>query len=283
MARYNREFLVPYLENLCALHIAKWKIETKCQEIKNKQNELNYQIYMLKEPEEPVLCDMGMQIGGLVTGVILVIISFFNILIISFLAGLLGWFLTIVYGIWLYKVKSDNETIERSYSSAVYAYNQKLWELRKKEDDYGIYAFAHYSLYEERKKEIDSMLQKVYQANIIPRRYRDIYVAVYLYDWFSTSMADDLDTALNTYVLEKIKDKLDQIINQLAESLLNQRMIIENQKKTIEQQERHHKEMMGRLECLQLTAEEQNCYLNMIEANTAVSAFFSAADYIRDL
>jgi len=40
---------------------------------------------------------------------------------------------------------------------------------------------------------------------------------------------------------------------------------------------------MEKLDRLQLTAEEQRCYLGMIEANTAVSAYFTAAQYLREL
>ena len=110
-----------------------------------------------------------------------------------------------------------------------------------------------------------------------------MYVAVYLYDWFSTSMADDLDMALNMYVLEEIKDRLDQIIDMLYESLVNQRMMLNNQMKTLEQQEQYHTDMIDKLNRLQLSAAEHSAYLGMIEANTSAMAYFSAAEYIRKL
>ncbi len=283
MARYNREFLVPYLENLCALHIAKWKIENKREEISEQMTALNREINMLEEPEIPIPKGTGFVIFELVTGILLAIVSLFGIPVLSLVAGLLGWPLAIGYGIWLYAVKAYNADIEFDYRRAVNAYNQKLEELQRKEDSFNDYAFVHLTLCQSRREEVDEALQKVYSANIIPRRYRDIYVTVYLYDWFSTSMADDLDMALNNYLLEEIKDRLDRIIVQLSKSLRNQRIIIENQEKSIEQQEMYRNEMISKLERLQLTAEEHSSYLSMIEANTAASACFSAAEYIREL
>ena len=127
---------------------------------------------------------------------------------------------------------------------------------------------------------IEGLLQELYSANVIPRWYRDIYPAVYLDDWFSNGRSDDLDMALNTFVLETIKEKLDVIISNQAEELINQRIMIANQQKAMEQQERHHQELMDRLDTMQTTNEERNTYLRLINANTAPSAFYSRATYL---
>lgn len=65
------------------------------------------------------------------------------------------------------------------------------------------------------------LIQELYSVNIIPSRYRGIYGVLYLYDWFGTSQADDMDKALNVYVLEQIRDRLDKIIANQAEMILN--------------------------------------------------------------
>ncbi len=132
-------------------------------------------------------------------------------------------------------------------------------------------------------KEASDTLQKIYDANIIPRRYRDIYIAIYLYDWFSTSQSDDLDMALNMFVLEEIKEKLDKIIENQSEIILNQYMIMANQKKSMELQEEHSRMMHRKLDQIEASNEERNTYLRMIEGNTAATAYFAAADYIRSI
>lgn len=135
----------------------------------------------------------------------------------------------------------------------------------------------------EEKKKLDILLYRVYGANIIPSRYRNIYVAVYLYDWFSTSNADDLDHALSMFVLEEIKDRLDTIIENQSQMILNQQIMIANQQKSIEQQRSYESMMRTKLNQIQATQEERLSYTRMIESNTAVSAYFAAAEYIRKI
>ena len=271
------------MENLCALHIAKWKIDSKRSEISSTQRSLWQEIGSNRSPQVPTYEETGIWKGVIVVGIILVIVSWLDIFLISFLAGVVGW-ISLVGGIYfLSSTNKENKKRKQEYTYLYSNYYTRMRELKKKDDEYNTYAFVQYSLHEAETKKIDAALQVAYNANVIPRRYRDIYVAVYLYDWFSTSMADDLDMALNMYVLEEIKDKLDNIINMLAKSLVNQRIIIEDQQKYMEKQERYHQEMLNKLDRMQLTAEEHSRYLGMIEANTAATAYFAAAEYIRKI
>ena len=130
-------------------------------------------------------------------------------------------------------------------------------------------------------KTVQSIINEVYGANIIPRYYRNKYVAVYLYDFFSTSRSNDLDMALNIFVLEQIKDRLDVIIETQQEQILNQRMIMANQRKSIEEQREHNAHMRKKACRIAADVEEQNQYLAMIESNTAATAYFAAANYLK--
>ncbi len=133
----------------------------------------------------------------------------------------------------------------------------------------------------EERKRIAKTLDTVYAANIIPSHYRDMYAAVYLCDFFSTSRSDDLDMALNTYVLEQIKDKLDVIIEKQREAILNQRLILANQQKSLEEQRAHNDYMRQKVYQIASSIEEQNQYLAMIEGSSAATAYFAAANYLR--
>ena len=104
---------------------------------------------------------------------------------------------------------------------------------------------------------------------------------MYLYDFFSTSRSDDLDMALNTYVLEQIKDKLDEMIEHQREAIINQRMLMVNQQRALEEQRAYHAYMKKRARQIASSLEEQNQYLDMIKCNTAATAYFAAADYLR--
>lgn len=283
MAKYNREFLVPYLESICALHIAYIKVQQRGDEIIGKDEHLLNRLNSLNAPKAPDYKDTVPSIVGAVFGIILIVVSFLNIFILSFFAGLGGWFMLITSVYAFIKNTIENNDNEASYNIAYQRYSQE-WD--KRNDEFTAHnnsISAECAQLDNESEHIAATLEKVYDANIIPRQYRDVYAAVYLYDWFSTSMADDLDMALNMYVLEEIKDRLDSIISMLSESLMNQKIMLANQTKSIEQQQQYRAEMLGKLNCLQVTAQEQSAYLEMIEANTTAMAYFSAAEYIRKL
>ena len=96
-------------------------------------------------------------------------------------------------------------------------------------------------------------------------------------------LAEHLSHAINapflnlTYLMREYR-----MTKKLAEELINQRIMIANQNKSMEQRERHHRALMSKLDEIQATNEERNCYLQMIEANTAVDSFFAHASYLRN-
>ena len=74
---------------------------------------------------------------------------------------------------------------------------------------------------------------------------------------------------------------MDQIIANQSDVILNQRIMIANQQRTIEHQKSYENMMRTKLNQIQTTQEQQLGYVRMIESNTAVTAYFAAADYIR--
>lgn len=170
------------------------------------------------------------------------------------------------------------ETEKREYEERVQRCQQKTAEEKAR-----IPALQQkISFYEGELKRISGLLEQLYGANVIARQYRGLYPAVFLYDWFSTSGADDLDNALNMFVLEQIKAKLDQIIENQAEIILNQRMIMANQHQALAEQRSHNAYMREKACQISASMEEQERYLSMIEGNTAANAYFTAAAYLKD-
>lgn len=293
MAKYNREFLVPYLQNICALHLAYSKLENKIIEISSEDLPYLKRGKPNPKPEKPEVLDTfsGGGFASLVIGSIMLVLILFafslesetnagDIFILFF--GIALCLLMIYFPVHSIKgrmKRNEYEQLRYQHDMAQYEkiaeYNQKL---RTLVPDYE----EKFEYYKQERDRIDILLDQVYDANIIPRRYRDIYAAVYLYDWFSTSQADDLDMALNMFVLEEIKEKLD-IIARHSESILNQRIMLANQQKSLEQQQRHSAMMRSKLNRIAASNEERNIYLSMIESNTAATAYFAAADYISSL
>ena len=297
MSKYNRDFLVPYLENLCALHLAHRKVNHDIDKLKREINSCNRGISLpsAAEPEyENIISGKnGFQL-------ILVLITFFGSLFMFSLAKSLGgfvggfvniiaWFAIIssILGILVFfsnsrDISRKNEKLELDYKERI-----KKREKAKKMNESLLAAVPQKkktldSLYDEKTK-IRDLLTQAYNVNVIPLQYRDIYAIMYLYRWFVGGREDDVGAALAVYVLEEIKAKLDTIIENQSEIILNQQIERAERMKSFEAQERHHAEMCDKLDKMQVTAEEHSQYLEMIESNTKATAYFAAAEYFRKL
>lgn len=293
MARYNRDFLVPYLEDICALHLSKQKIhrmiELSNQEISkiNKTALENVGDPKLERYEnEGSLYGVGTGCLGSICSVMGVVFLFGSFFGEHVAAMIILAIASVVVGILLafrsmgakdrvnVEIKARNDARERDHAiaqmAALVVAEPQVNAIKER-----------ISVLENEIQKIDTLLEKQYSINVIPGWYRDLYPAVYLYDWFSNSRANDLDVALNTLVLEQIKDRLDTIIRNQSDMIINQRIMIANQQKSMEQADRHHATLMAKLDRIEATNEDRNMYLSMIEANTAANAYFSAANYLK--
>lgn len=303
MTRYNREFLIPYLHDLCALYVAEQKLQNAISQTEQRIRYCSCEHYPLT-PKEPV----EQSISGwtwflFVFGGFWIISGLYMILVLmidpsgigsmplsagwamSFMALFLLGALPLYLGIQEYReIEEKNRRAKLQYETAVEKYaramkkaycdnehNKKQLPILRRE----------LSGQEAELEKVHDMRRFVYGANIIPKHYRDFYATVFLYDWFAHGASDDLDMALNTYVLEEIKARLDRIIEQQSEIILNQRLMLAKQRESVDAQNRHNELMRSKLDQLQTTEDERLRYERMTETNTAVTAFFAAANYLK--
>lgn len=290
--RMDRAFLVPYLENVFVMELALNYVRDEKSACCRRAAEVESQVRKVKQPQnEPrqqtwygigAFFGYTLTIGGAVMclGALIGAVdsASMGIWVFSFLLGLA----------WLLPAIRDKRRTEEA-NQAIDARNEaKHAEFEKSYRQLVINAKTIIStcnaqavIWGEKEKEVEAALRQVYSVNIIPSKYRDIYAAAYLYDWFSTGRSDDLDMALNTFVLEQVKDRLDTIIRNQCAMILNQRIMIANQRQAMDQAEHHNAMLMDKLDQFEASNEERNMYLSMIEVNTAVDAFFAAAEYLR--
>lgn len=74
---------------------------------------------------------------------------------------------------------------------------------------------------DQENKEVYALLQKAYDANIIPQQFRNIEGVYYLYDYLST-LNQSLSEALMQANLEAIKSKLDNMIKLQSAQIIQQ-------------------------------------------------------------
>ena len=293
--RYNNKFLRMYLTDICSLHLAERELSQRISKLQTKIEKANTQERYSAPANphcEPVFS--GASLAGLAVG--------------AFLAGvsLIGWVTGnapggfsviaiggIIVGVAIIAaiVRSAMETKQlndlklKQYEEAYDSYTRARRALAAQKERERALVPQHQEKIELYRREIAKIVQmrnRAYALNIIGLRYRDIYAAMYLYEYFCFSKEESLSMAINTYVLEQIKEKLDKMIELQAESILNQRIQIANQELAIEEQRQTAREMKSQIRHLTSEVDKQNEYLDMIETNTAVSAYFSAATYFKN-
>ena len=285
MARYQREFLVPYLRDVCALHLALHKMQERLDSLDYRKRALERGVHSGEKPREPFY-DPANGVFAIVCGVFT---FFFSFVMFWLNIDFLGWFMIlgsiieVIFG----AVRYGDVTKENSNKKEAYDYQLAEYQEIQRKNEKARQSIP--SIVNEMREcrlemeRVEDALRRVYYANVIPRHYRNMYAAVFLYDWFSTGRSDDLDMALNMFVLEEIKEKLDRIIANQKEIILNQYLQLAEQRRSLELQEEHASMMESKLNQINASNEERNTYLAMIESNTATTAYFATANYLTRL
>jgi len=299
MAKYNREFLVPYLHNVCALEL-----------LREKLNDLRWhydlkvsRVYNIPRPTKPQPPELRSQPIGAYFSLLLLGIGMLAclllLLMLIFMVPNKGFFTWVIIAVVAFILLmlfagaedpyNDVEFVWKHNKSAKesYEYNCRTLKERQHEWEHRMDNMTDIEkmsdFFDDEYRKVDHLLDDIYDVNVIPGQYRTKYAAIYLYEYFSKSHEDDLALALNTFVLEEIKEKLDVIIEQQSEILINQRMQIALQQKSIAAQERHTQMMKNKLNKMQASLDEQKCYLKMIESDASATAYFAAARYISSI
>lgn len=286
MAKYDRRILVPYLTDVYSMELLCNEAQRYLQELRSDIRLYHSKLAREVPPEEPQSMPLRWALAflaGALASTIVTIFLFTND--DSFFRILLGFF-----GIWLsfflwggtfdtLKIRMDCknaydvylEDLERYASRGPIRiqYEQELYRLENEETSF-----------EEKMEKIFRLRDNVYGVNIIPSNYRNLYAAHYLYQYFSSSDADDIDMILQTFVLEEIKDRLDDILERQTEMILNQRAMIANQEAANAAMAKRHEQQMKQIASLNENAKNQTKYLSMINANLAVSNYFAYKEYI---
>lgn len=292
MAQYNHEVLVHYLRDVYSMELLVRKIQ---ENIYSTRKDIQHeQAIVAKAESTPIPTENELSpkkdispylIAGFIT--LFISLGFFTLPTVGALSGLLGISVSIAIFFWAGSVSSDNtesQEIERriikeSFQNDIEEY-ENLLALANSYRAILPSQINDYNTTVSHLQEAKEKLQQVYSVNIIPNKYRTIYVAYYLYDYISSCRETDVDRVLQTMLLEQIIAKLDKIIAQQEEIILNQRMQLAKQDYLIAQSKQQHTEQMKILYGLEKNQQIQNDYLAMTEANTRITNYFVTADYI---
>lgn len=297
MANYDRQIIVPYLQDLCAMECILRNTEKDIQacndNIARTQSSIQ-KIRGLHTPQRPEQeGSMPTWIVGLVVGIPLIVFGLWFWLGLNgnILADLLGIGAVLFGAIMIISLLGVSHDLKKEssqkYAEKMREYSRVMMEnnLIRSELPALNSSLTRYhqemSQLQTVKNNVKSLLEKMYDVNIIPRQYRNIYAAYYLYDFMSTSRETDLEKVIQTFVLEEIKQRLDNIIMQNNQILINQRVQLAMQEQQNRMVAENHREEMRNIARLEANQELQLDYQKMIAANQEVTNYILAEDYFR--
>lgn len=285
MAKYRREFLVPYLRDIYALHLALHKLQERLAVLEHQKCSLERGAHSVAKPMAPCY-EAANGVFLLCCGMYCFLMSF---VMFIFNFGFLGWFfilcgiMAIILGALRYSlVSKENARKEERYNEKLAAYHQMQTKNEGGRKDIPLVADEILQCKAEIEK-VKAALQRVYCTNVIPGRYQDIYAARFLYNWFDTGSPNDLDTAFNVFALLETNAKPDRIITDRTESILKYYLPLPKQHRSPEAQQKHTANMESKINRMNVSKEERNTYLAMIGSSADATAYFATADYLMKL
>lgn len=130
---------------------------------------------------------------------------------------------------------------------------------------------------EQEYQKADTLLQRAYDINIIPRQFRNIHAIWFIHD-FVVSSNETLSSAFLQCNLDEIKEKLDTIIEQ------NDRLIIQNAVQIAQnsQMMEQNQKMLQRLANIENNTDRAAQYAQIAANNAEACAWIGLANYIKD-
>lgn len=299
MANYDRRILVPYLQDVCITELLCRKIE---RDLENCRGEIRkYNAWATRKYSDPAIPNQKdydtsdeflnhlipvCLFGGIpiLVGIKLLGVSESETTILGVIAIAVGVLMCVIFGGEYIEIANS---AQKEYEKSLAAYEEQVKQIkrnREKQPQWREQA-RKWEEYEttlkSRLRQAQKLRDDVYSVNIIPSRYRNIHVAYYLYDYFNSCRESDLDKIIQTMLLDEIVQKLDRIIVQNEQILLNQRFQMALQEQQNLAIAENHRRELKQLAKLERNQELQMDYQRMIERNQEVTNFFLAADYLR--
>lgn len=303
MANYNREILVPYLRDVCSVEMLCQRLmrdTRRCEgNIESYRKKFNRKLSPETKPGRGHLLYVFSCIAACVACAIFILVVLtgmwpqkpsirYGMFYPKSYTRKLSWAIfgcVIAAGIFLLSLVVIS-FITDEHKKKLEKYQQNLKENAVIRQEYTWYkdhlhqAECDVAVLKKKLRDAQVLRQQVYSVNIIPARYRSVYVAYYLYDYFNTSRETDLDKVIQTLLLDEIKQRLDKIISQMEELLIEQRYQTALQEKQSAMIASNHREQMKRMARMEQNQELQADYLNMIEQNQNVTNFILTMDFL---
>ena len=283
MSKYDRRILLPYLRNLYSMELAIPQLHKELKALHTTIEELEY----LQEHDVPPQ-EMQPPSPSATIAVGFVSLLF---LLISIVAGILtatyaDVFLmltatsvfTTFFCVWLFWRRLQNYSHHQQQYSR---YCDKLADYQSRTDSRKMLqeqiaeCNVQISILAEQINEASRLKRNLYALNVLPQQYRTLDTVQYLYEYFRTSKANDIDTVLQIYAVEHIRSKQERLSEKQSALVLNHRCRIADQVNSDPLQKQYYEEQMINISNQEQDPELKNQYIRMLAEDLSVSQFFS--------
>lgn len=289
---YDRKILVPYLTELYCIEVTYQSLKNKSSKysklVENEEYNVS-QSYMLNEIIKAPNTKMPRK-KSIIGTVLICLVLWFVLGIINDTLG------TFVFLASIFIIGGTKQFNNEEYQKRLAKYHEEMEEYQKKfsvlEKNKNIIRHSQSVLPEHQatKKKINVELNScqdvkdnAYNLNIIPVQYRNLGSIAYLYEYFSTSQATNLDQVIQTMLLDDVRQRIQNIENQLNQMLSNQQRIYEK----LSDIQRTASYISRQLDVIELTlqeqiknSQEQTRYLKMIKTSAEISNYLQLGTYL---
>ena len=313
----NRDALLIYLRDLRDLELAKYRLSEMIDEEEYNfettdatLQESHYQSYYAEDTRE--VPTNSSFIGSFVAGFLLLLLGVLS----SFIIPLFGPFLGIIivgFGVSKFigissakKLKREittNQEEIRKANAEVHRYNKqeekRVHNNQQLRVQYAEEWAQRKSYLQNESEKVDGLLNESYSLNILPSPYRNIQSVYYIYDYMSTSQASFDETLMHEHLengFDRILSRLDTIVSNQGKQIFQLRAIEAQNQRQIEQtqnvlyqldeMDRNNRaafsNMQSSLNSIQASSEQTSQYAAIAASYSAVNAYFSVADYLKN-
>jgi len=286
MARYDRRILLPYLRNVYTLEVFIQQRRAAHESMRCRLQALEADLALDAPPQK---VPHPSPVAPLLLG--------FASLLLCCIAGMLGMLalsgsqFRIPFGVLLLICLVFLLLFSKKWSD-YRKQNREFQQYCEAAEQYVQRSAGRSSLVqqiEDRKKELTLaaaqcneaviLIHTLYNLNVIPVQYRTLSAVRYLFDYFLSSKADDIDTVLQSYAVEREKDNALHTDPRKARLLLHQRArLAENTLGDLAQKQYYETQMMQIVDA-ETHPDLHNQYLKMVHADLSVSRFFVQNDF----
>ena len=129
---------------------------------------------------------------------------------------------------------------------------------------------------QEEIRKATELLQEAYSINIIPQQFRNIYAIWFIHNYICTSN-ETLTSAFLHCDMDSIKQKLDTIIDQQREIIMNQAILAAQNRQIMEQ----NQQSLSHLAAIEANTEMAAQYSQIAANNAEACAWIGVANYLR--